>query len=275
VSAARVIPAAMVGDPLRLASLVARVFGEGDRPAGWFARKLARERVDLALSQLAIDGDAEDPGAWLGYVLVGAPPSLGGRARTGGTGVIPTARGRGIGSMLLSAARAAARARGISALQIVAEHGRQGFYEKAGFVPVRGWDNVLAFARGGAAAPAPAARGWHEVVGSERAAWSPEAWEVAHEAATWSSPDATIHASREGTATILHRLCARDDASARAAVATLLDRLPAATPVVVPGVDPVSSITQMLSMLGFVTVQRATLMEVTLLDLDNVDALPP
>ena len=49
----RVVP--LAGLPLpALERLARRIFGDGDRPAGWLARKLAREAVDPRLSVLAL-----------------------------------------------------------------------------------------------------------------------------------------------------------------------------------------------------------------------------
>lgn len=56
----RIVP--LAGLPLpRLERLARRVFGDGDRPPGWLARKLAREAVDPHLSALALALDEPDP----------------------------------------------------------------------------------------------------------------------------------------------------------------------------------------------------------------------
>src|SRR5690606_11591897 len=55
----RIASAAEIGGAARLEGVWLRAFGAGDRALGWFARKLARERVTDELSQVAIatDGD--------------------------------------------------------------------------------------------------------------------------------------------------------------------------------------------------------------------------
>ena len=119
----RIVTVAELGAPVRLAALAESIFGARNRPSGWFARKLKRECVDPRLSSLALtaDRDPTDPTSWLGYVLVGTPSSLGGAARTAGTGVLASARRRGIASALIEAAADNVRNVGKTQLQLLAE----------------------------------------------------------------------------------------------------------------------------------------------------------
>lgn len=126
-----------VFEPLALevfdASATPNVGARKLRDRGWFLRKLRRECVDLGRSLLVIDGDdLRDPGAWMGYALVGLPRSLDGLARTAGIGLVPRARGRGLGSLLVRALLRASRDAGDRGLRVLAEPDRVRFYVRQG-----------------------------------------------------------------------------------------------------------------------------------------------
>ena len=72
------IPGRDVGELTRLQPLAERAFGGGDRPDGWFSRKLLREAIDPDLTVVAVDRSLPavgpgDPSPWCGYLLVGRP----------------------------------------------------------------------------------------------------------------------------------------------------------------------------------------------------------
>jgi len=274
----RVEPLAVLGDPVRLQPLAERIFGKGDRRPDWFARKLAREHVDPRLSRIAIDGDPDDPHAWRGYILVGSPPSRHPAARTAGTGVVADARGRGLGRALVESALAAVAA-DHDALEILAEAGREPFYERLGFTRVHAFATLLAFGRNPDASPLelPPPRPWDPGPGfHERQAFLAEAWEGTPAcergsvAITTTHGDAILHVCRENRALAIHRTLvaphegAADvmaapqmvDRLARAALDAWLARVPTATPVVLVTAPRVSSITEDGM---WVVVQRGTL----------------
>jgi GNAT superfamily N-acetyltransferase len=268
---ARTITAAELGDPGRLEVLARRVFGDGDRPAGWFPRKLRRDQVDPRLSPVAVEegADPHDPAAWLGYVLVGTPPSLRGAVRTAGTGVVPTARGRGLGGLLLAAAAELAARAGYRRMQILAEAEVASFYVRHGFSLAMPTVTALAFARGtvyGPLDPPPPWRvcrpGEHEPV-----AWLPEAWEgtelAARRGLAWDTAHGRVTAwlSREGVAWLVQRLVAPASEALPALADGILQRLPAGAPVLLPLLPAAAPVTRELLAAGFVAAQQGTLLD--------------
>jgi GNAT superfamily N-acetyltransferase len=268
----RIVALAELGDPTRAATLAERAFGAGDRAPGWFARKLLREHVDLELSRVVLDGEPDDPQAWLGYVLVGTPPSRAPAARTAGTAVVEAARGRGLGSALLRDAADRCRTRGFAALELWAEHDREGFYAKLGFTAVLRFDTLLAFARGDPELALPAAVPWAAPADLlELHGWLREAWErtPCDARASFRCDEALSHVAREGRAFAIHRTAlapALLAAPTRTAAwfDALLQRLPAPAPVVAIALDRVSSITAELREHGWSVAQRGTVMSLRL-----------
>jgi len=174
------------------------------RDSGWFARKLRRECVDIGRSLLVVEGDdARDPGSWLGYALLGLPRSYAGLARTAGIGLIPRARGRGLGGLLLRALVRSSRAAGDRGLRVLAEPDRVRFYERHGLSVVDTrctWradgmghassiDAELAFGR-------TLARQESFAGAPPVTTWFVEAWErtPAHERYVLHSPRGVLHA---------------------------------------------------------------------------------
>ncbi|MEX1367838.1 MAG: GNAT family N-acetyltransferase [Nannocystaceae bacterium] len=265
-----------------LEPLARRVFGRGDRPAGWFRRKLRREQVRAELSALAVRAEAgvEDPEGWLGYVLVGTPASLGDAARTSGTGVVPAARGRAIASRLLDAVARACHDAGYRRLQLLAEARLVPFYRRRGFDAGRPTVTALGFATGdvrgrdrdrevlGPALP------WRPLEPGEhtRVAWLPEAWAgtEAHARRTCAWTDAgtqvTAWISREGQAWLVQRLVSRGPGTLATIAAGLLDRLPRAAPVLLPLLPADDPQTRALLDDRFVAAQRGSLLERSLDD---------
>jgi len=271
---ARIVPADSVGDPACLEGLARRIFGEGDRPAGWFARKLRRERVDPTLSVVAIRAGAEarDPAAWLGYVLVGRPPSLGDAVRTAGTGVDPTERGRGLGSHLLRAAMKRSREAGFTRMQVLADLRVLPFYLRHELAIVHRTVTVLGFSRGQQPCILALSRPWDALAREERelVAWLPEAWEgtdlAARRTITWTEAGqrTTAWISREGVAWLVHRLVAPSAASPAAIGAALLNRLDPGDPVLLPLLPETAPATRALLQSGWVSAQRSVLLVRTL-----------
>ncbi len=277
-----IVPATEVADLRALEPLAREVFGAGQRAPRWFARKLHRECVCPATSRLVVRAGlpASDPKAWLGYGLVGLPPSLR-AARTAGIGLIPEARGRGLGTRLVRSLIEAATGASASALRVPAPPDRVAFYTRAGLRTRRRAHTWLAFGRGStppmsASAPTPwgsssgpPGPGAAGQSGPDKSAWFAEAWErtPAHQRYTvdWSDALDTRHqldVSIEGTAHLVQRW--RSGANASDAVRgleTWLDALPAGTPALLHHVDAVSSVTEHLRAAHWVVVQTTVQMQ--------------
>jgi GNAT superfamily N-acetyltransferase len=259
-----VVAAREVGGAARLESLALAVFGPGDRPAGWFARKLRRECVDEDLSSVAVATgvDPATPRAWLGYVLVGAPPSASPTVRTAGTGVRPNARGRGIGTALLARVRAAAAERGAGPIELFADPPTLPFYRAFGFVPVASLVTLRGHGQGrdqARRAPAGAAA-WSSVSGARSiCAWTPEAWAASEGRAAIADAHGRVQAlvSREGTAFLVQRWSTGQATPLHDAVRELADALPEGAPWLVPWLGDVSPVTAELCAAGLQPAQRA------------------
>ena len=265
----RIVPLESLPRPRRLVTVAEAVFGSGDRPEGWFARKLRRECVDTSLSPVAVDParDPDDVSGWLGYVLVGTPPSLGSAVRTAGTAVIERARGRGIGGALLSRAGFMAAAAGYGELQLLSAPQRVPFYVRHG-LSVAGERVTWVRPSCGptdVALPAPAA--WNGPSGAAITVahilvqWLPEAWahtETALRHTVVLPAGGFAHVSYEGRGLLVHRLVAGGDPAV--ALQSLLVALPGGRPVMLPLVDRVSTITCALEDRGWHPIQAATLL---------------
>lgn len=268
---ARIVGLDALPDPTALEGLARRIFGEGDRPRGWFARKLRRERVVPALSAVAIRADAapSDPRGWLGYVLVGAPPSLGKTARTSGTGVIPEARGHGLATRLLESVAERSTMTGLQRLELWAEAEVSPFYLARGFrlrhrmVTVVGFAHAHAEPRLQARAPAtwrPRRADEHEPV-----AWLPEAWAGTEAAArhrcafTEGTHEVEAWLSREGAAWLVQRLLTRG--SLPAAADGLRRYLPPGAPVLLPWLPADAAATRALLEAGWAAAQHGHRLE--------------
>lgn len=113
---------------VRLRPLAERIF-EGDRSRGWWARKLRREGARPSLCVVARDTS----GAPVGYGLAGQPSGPSGPARAVTMGVVPEARGQGLGTALWSELLARARAAGSPGFELASEPKSVSFYERLGF----------------------------------------------------------------------------------------------------------------------------------------------
>ena len=274
----RIVPLDTLPQPRRLATVAEAVFGAGQRPDGWFARKLRRECVDTSLSPVAIDPDRDpdDVLGWLGYVLVGTPPSLGHAVRTAGTGVLESARGAGIGGALLSRAAYLAAAAGYGELQLLSAPERVSFYVRHGLAVSEERVTLVRPSVGPRDAALPGPLPW-DGLGQARGSdvlvqWLPEAW--AHTEAgvrhTVALPHGFAHVSDEGRALLVHRCVASGDPPA--VLQSLLERLPGGRPVLLPLLpvspadppsplsDRVSTITSTLREHGWHPIQAATLL---------------
>ncbi|TPV92451.1 MAG: GNAT family N-acetyltransferase [Myxococcales bacterium FL481] len=146
---------AQLPDREQVQRLAERVFGSGDRPRGWFARKLQRECIDNDMSFVAADTRGvplqtacEDPQGWYGMVLVNAPPSRPGMAHCVTLGVLRHLQGRGVGARLMDAAVTQARRAGLRRMQALVEPALVAYYQSLGFTSQRVVRTMLAFGRG-------------------------------------------------------------------------------------------------------------------------------
>ena len=263
-SPVRIVPLDTLPQPRRLARVAEAVFGAGDRPEGWFSRKLRRECVDTSLSPVAIDPacDPDDVRGWLGYVLVGTPPSLGKAVRTAGTGVIEPARGRGIGGALLSRAAYLAAAAGYGELQLLSAPERVSFYERHGLSVAEERVTLVRPSSGPRDLALPEPEAWNGTVDPAHVVlqWLPEAW--AHTESTRRHTIALrggfAHVSVEGRALLVHRCVASGDPVE--ALQSLLSALPGGRAVLLPLTPRVSTITRALLEHGWHPIQAATLL---------------
>lgn len=259
-------PAASVGDLSRLEPLARRIFGAGDRPEGWFVRKLHRECVDPELSRLAHDGDPSRPASWLGYVLVGTPPSEHPCVRTAGTGVVPEARGRGIGSQLLADAFAAARAAGFAAVRLPAAPERVPFYRRLGFRERRTELTLLTFGRGTAPPETGSHAAWAHAGEHVFSAWLPEAW---LHTPSFARSELELHGvrillSREGRAHVAMRVAWTGDRPIPDVTRALAEapwHVETGAPFLLHALDPTHPVTTSLLEHGFSVVQRTIVLE--------------
>jgi len=249
-----------------LTRLAEDIFGRGERASGWFARKLAREGVDLDLSVLVVAAGAPEHvplDMLFGYFLVGqeADDPL---AHSAGLGVIAALRGGGLGRALVEAAAARLAGRGCEALRVLAEPEREQFYARLGLRVAARRLTLLAHGT----CPISQVDHDRELAGHTKQPWSPaptpsDAIEVcAWRAGAWARtppagaatlepmPGVWAHVSREGRALLVQRLLVAPAIDPLAAVAALLARTPTATPLLLYGADPVSSITAALLQQG-------------------------
>lgn len=232
-----------------LEPLARQIFGAGDRPPGWFHRKLAREGVDPALCSLAF-GTGED---LVGYLLVGDDPEQP-TAHCAGLGVLPAWRHHGLGPALVASSVAAVRRRH-TALHALAEPPRRGFYEQLGFRPLAARHTLQTNGLGPCdlelADHPPAA--W-PLPGRCIASWRAGTWSRTpkHLAATVQLERGAAHLSREGQAILVQRMCvdAADDhetiAATKLALHSLRRHFAATTPILLYGCDTVSCVTATL-----------------------------
>ncbi len=270
-------PAQSLAQLAALEPVAEAIFGRGDRRRDWLARKLHRECVEPQLSRVAVaQGDGDPSTRARGYVLVGRPPSLGGLARTAGTGVIPGAQGQGLGTALLAAAAAAAAAAGCAALELWGTPAREPYYCARGFEVLARVVTLRAQGCGDAAT-------WRDAIADEPEGdgmvalphgYLDEAWQRTDDAhrgvLVVDHPRAWIRITREGVAYALHRVVVVQPTDAAAVLQRVRERLPAGAPILAlalrdaalpsAAADPVSSVTASLRSHGWRDAQRATIL---------------
>jgi len=174
----RAVPVESVGDATLLEPLARAIFGEGQRPQGWFAQKLRRECVLPPRSILLTQSvDATDPAAWVGYGLLGRPPSLGSLARTAGIGLIPAWRRRGLGAALVEGLKDAARGDGANGLLIPSSPEAVPFYTRCGLSKHNTRHTLRATGLGNGMVRGVAEPWDSPCPGPMRSGWFAEAWE--------------------------------------------------------------------------------------------------
>ncbi len=247
----RIVAATEVGGAHRLESLALRVFGTGDRPEGWWARKLATARVDDALSRVAIadHGDPRSPRSWRGYVLVGMPQDSAPFVRTAGVGVVADARGQRVATRLLDAVVAAALAAGHRGVDVLAEPRLGRWYAARGFAAVREHWTLRTHGRGDAAPElgAIATDPPHDPDATMIVTGTAAVWSTAVDRRVLDDPYAGhVWLSRVGPRTrawIVHGWIRRPHVAAAVAASGLRDRIPAGDALLVPLAPAVSWIT--------------------------------
>ncbi|GEM_PF-4872159 len=235
----------------------------------WFRTKTIREVVHPKLSVLAVNNDQA-----IGYVLVGAPLSLPGVARTAGIGLLPHARAKGLGSAMLEKAVAVAHSFGLRTMQILTEDSYLGWYQQHSFLAHRRQHTLIAFGR----AEPPTQLMWGSFLDdfqlSEDSAycnWLHEAWEgtpakLRLTLTTHAEGIGPIHAwvSQEGSALLVHRVEAPQTSKPRGMTvnvfAALLRALPHGKPVLLVGCDAAESYTHLLLEDEWAIAQTSTIM---------------
>ncbi len=262
----RIVSAACIGDLNRLEPLVRAVFGEGRRAQGWFGRKLHRECVvpDGSVVLTHADDPCDDAG-WIGYGLLGLPPSLEGIARTAGIGLRPEVRGRGHGRRIVDALGRAAQRWGARTLRIPAPPERVRFYGRCGLYEADRVVTLLAFGRADAP-PARRAEDWNaSTPGPRVSAWLAEAWQRTpeHIRYTWRTVDGAhrFDVSIEGRAHVVQRWTANAHADPLAGAEAWRAAVPIAAPALLHDVPAVSSVTDKLETDGWVRVQTSVMMQ--------------
>lgn len=260
----RIVAASEVGGAARLQSLALRIFGAGDRPRGWWARKLAAGRIDDGLTRVAVQGDADPraPRSWLGYVLAGTPTDAAPFVRTSGVGVLASARGEGVAGRLLDAVAQASAAAGHAGTEVVAAPQLRGWYARHGFTPVaERWTlQTCGTSRARPLAVAPIAPPPAELDDRRVVTGSAEAWAAAADPTSFEDAVAgRLWLSRVGpdaAAWIVHGWIRRPEVPAAVAAQALRDRIPTDDALLVPLAPAVSWITANVVPAPFRVVQR-------------------
>lgn len=260
-----------LGDLAQLEPLAREIFGTGQRPRGWFARKLHREVVSPRASRLVVAPAHApgDPAGWLGYGLLGLPPSLEGVARTAGIGLRGVARGHGWGAQLLTALMTAAHEHGRDTLEVPASLDSVGFYRRIGLREHDRHGTWLAFGRGRKEPDPPANRHapqpWStSPTGAIVASWLAEAWDRTPASARyrWANNQKTLNVSVEGVAHLVHRWASVGPASlAVPGLDRWLEHLPNGTPALLSNVPhSAAELARALEDAGWVCVQQSVAM---------------
>lgn len=259
----RLVPANAVSDLRRLESLARAVFGDGQRPPGWFERKLHRECVSASHSWLLTTAaQADDARGWVGYGLLGTPPSLAPIARTAGIGLLAPWRGRGEGRRLVDALRDAAAAAGSTGLRIPASPHSAPFYTRCGLQALDPTLTLLAFGTGHHDA-SPALAWDAPLPGPVQSAWLREGWERAPHPFTVEVRDGhdRFDVSMEGSAHVAMRWASSDGSPD--APQAWLERVPRGAPALLHEVPAGAPFVQTLLERGWTVVQRTITMQAT------------
>ncbi|MEM6295623.1 MAG: GNAT family N-acetyltransferase [Myxococcota bacterium] len=261
----RVVSAAAIGDLNRLEPLARAVFGEGRRAPQWFHRKLYRECVAADASVLLTRADdPRDDAGWVGYGLLGWPPSLAPVARTAGIGLIPGERGRGLGRRLVTALCDAARNGGATAIHIPAPPDRVSFYARCGLQAADPTVTLLSFGLHDDSRPHRVEDWQSPTPGPIVIEWLADAWQrtPAHARYTWRTNDGAhrFDVSIEGRAHVVQRWTAAPGADVLAGTEAWRRAVPSGAPALLQDLPAVSSITGSLETAGWARVQTTVMM---------------
>jgi GNAT superfamily N-acetyltransferase len=189
-----------------LEPLFEETHGGGARNPGWLPIKLKRECVDLNASCVVrtVATDASEP-MWLGFALVGTPPSLAPCARMSGMGVVPLYRGRGLARRMLAHIQCTLPATHYE-LRCLSEPRNRNMYTHLGFRESHNIATLLHFGAGSDTAlrdPNDASPGSGEVISQ----WLDETWTHSPAASkqVWETDDGRAYLTQEGCSLLVHR----------------------------------------------------------------------
>ncbi len=247
-----------------LEPLFERTHGGGARNPGWLPIKLKRECVDLNASCVvrAPSAGDRDP-TWLGFALVGTPPSLAPCARMSGMGVVPRYRGRGLARRMLAHIQGALPSTH-DKLRCLSEPRNRSMYAHLGFQESHHIATLLHFGAGSNTAladPLDARPGRGEII----AQWLDETWvhSPVESKRLWETEDGRAYLTREGCSLLVHRFELADTSEIERG-ALILDQLRASverdTPVLVYGWPDDPDALRSVERRGWQVAQRACVM---------------
>lgn len=247
-----------------LEPLFEQTHGSAPRNSGWLPIKLKRECVDLNASCVVRTvATSERAPTWLGFALVGTPPSLAPCARMSGMGVVPRYRGRGLARRMLAHIQRTLPATHYR-LRCLSEPHNRSMYTHLGFQASHHIATLLHFGAGDdtSLTPPQEVRHAHGEVISQ---WLDETW--AHSPVesrrVWETEEGRAYLTHEGCSLLVHRFELADSSELERG-ALILDQLRANvrrnTPVLVYGWPDDPDALRAVDRRGWQVAQRACVM---------------